>query len=64
MGAAAAAIFVILVCLCSISKANLLSKNKEPQQTPVTQVSTACRQKDQRCNLAQQILSAQTPHVQ
>lgn len=61
---AATAIFVILVCLCSISKANLLSKNKELQQTPVTQVSPACRQKCQRQNLAQQILSAQTPHVQ
>lgn len=33
MAVAAAAIFVILVCLCSTSKANLLSKNKEPQQT-------------------------------
>lgn len=64
MGGAAAAILVILVCLCSASKANLLSKNKEPQQTPATQVSPACRQSDQRCNLAQQILSAQTPHVQ
>lgn len=64
MGAAAAAIFVILVCLCSTSKADLLSKNKEPQQTPAAQVSPACLQRDQRCNLAQQILSAQTPHVQ
>lgn len=61
MGVAAAAIFVILVCLCSTSKANLLSKNKEPQQTPATQVSPACRQRDQRCNLAQQILSAWAP---
>lgn len=64
MGAAAAAIFVILVCLCSTSKADLLSKNKEPQQTPAAQVSPACLQRDQRCNLAQQILSAPTPHVQ
>lgn len=65
MGVAAAAIFVTLVCLCSTSKANLHSKNKEPQQTPATQVSPACRQRDQRCNLAQQIFfSARAPHVQ
>lgn len=64
MVVAAAAVFCSFGLFMLSSKANLLSKNKEPQQTTVTQVSPPSPQKSQTQNLAQQILSALNLHVQ